>query len=115
MKCIDKLFLKFAAYYGPVWRSQLKQDEFILFMKKEWHKALAHFSNRIVELAIEACGLSKSLPPTLPEFVDICKNIRARDGFIRAVPSTKPKGISNVGKSHLAQIKKLLNGSVACS
>jgi tRNA G26 N,N-dimethylase Trm1 len=110
MKRINALFLQFAAFYGPIWRSQLKEDAFVLFMKKEWHNALAHFSDRTVELAINVCKMSKELPPTLPQFVEICKNIHHRNTFTKTVPYSRQE-ISEVGKSNLSQIKEILNGA----
>lgn len=39
-KRIDRLFLRFAAMYGQVWRSQFKSDEFLVFVKGEWQQGL---------------------------------------------------------------------------
>jgi hypothetical protein len=114
MKRIDKLFLQFAAFYGQVWRSQFKQDGFILFMKKEWHEALLPYEDRVVELAINTCRSSNQLPPTLPQFIEICKSIRRRDVFIKAVPTTKST-ISEVAAKNLLQIKQILCGTTTLS
>lgn len=107
IKRIDNLFLQFAAFYGPVWRSQLKEERFILFMKKEWHEALLSFDDRVIKLAINNCRSWNELPPTLPQFIEACRSIKRRDGFIKSVPTIKST-ITEVAKNNLCLMKKIL-------
>jgi hypothetical protein len=93
-KRIDQLFLKFAAYYGHTWRSQFKQDDFLVFMKQEWEKSLVSIGDKELDLAIEECRTSKELPPTLPQFIELCQSIRRRNTF-RQVESSKGQREAN--------------------
>lgn len=107
-KRIDRLFLRFAAMYGPVWRSQFKSDEFLAFVKGEWQQGLSGYEDKALELAIEFCRKTKELPPTLPQFIEFCKNCCKRSTFF--VREELPKSHNpEVAKTHLLKIKQLLN------
>lgn len=109
-KRINDLFLKFGSYYGAVWRKQLGAEEFLLYVKKEWQQALLHFDDRVVSLAILSCRNSRVLPPTLPQFITICQDIRRRDAlFIREAPESSPRNLE-VAKRHLRDLKQMLSG-----
>lgn len=75
------LFSKFAVYYGNLWRSQFKSDEFREFAKKEWLVALDHFKDETLEEAINDCRKHSVMPPTLPEMVRHCKDVVRRHDF----------------------------------
>lgn len=110
-KRIDRLFLRFAAMYGQVWRSQFKSDEFLVFVKGEWQEGLFSYEDKVLELAIEVCRKNKELPPTLPQFIDFCKNCSKRNSFY--VPDRSPKNNNpEVAKTHLLKIKAILNMKV---
>ncbi len=111
-KRVDRLFLKFAAMYGQLWRSQFKNDAFLALAKSEWQKGLAGFTEDIFELAIDMCRNTRELPPTLPQFIDFCKKLSKRDVFSK--PRELPEITSfEVGEAHLLDIKKLLNISTS--
>src|SRR5476651_1338270 len=63
-KRIDRLFLSFTAFYGQLWRSQFKSDEFLNFMKNEWFQALQEVEDKNIEEAIINCRDKKQFPPT---------------------------------------------------
>ncbi|WP_064115044.1 hypothetical protein [Legionella bozemanae] len=107
-KRIDRLFLRFAAMYGQVWRSQFKSDEYLVFVKNEWQQGLFDYADNILELAIELCRKNKELPPTLPQFIDFCKNCSKRSAFFERDESPK-KNNPEVAKTHLQKIKQILN------
>jgi hypothetical protein len=110
-KRIDRLFLRFAAMYGQVWRSQFKNDDFLVFVKDEWQQGLLGYADHVLELAIELCRKNKELPPTLPQFIDFCKNCSKRCSFY--VPDESPKNNNpEVAKTHLLKIKQILNMNV---
>ncbi|WP_392536728.1 Vir protein [Legionella sp. 227] len=110
-KRIDRLFLRFAAMYGQVWRSQFKSDEFLVFVKGEWQQGLLGYADNILELAIELCRKNKELPPTLPQFIDFCKNCSKKSSFF--IPDESPKNNNpEVAKTHLQKIKQILNMKV---
>ncbi|HAU1408744.1 TPA: Vir protein [Legionella pneumophila] len=80
-KRIDLLFSKFAAFYGHVWRSQFKEEVFLRFAKKEWQEALGEFTDAVITKAILNCRDFYELPPTLPQMLQFCRQIRKRERF----------------------------------
>jgi hypothetical protein len=80
-KRIDLLFSKFAAFYGHIWRSQFKDEAFLKFAKKEWHEGLSVFSDAVLSEAIVGCRDQYEMPPTLPQMIYYCKQIRKRKEF----------------------------------
>lgn len=80
-KRIDLLFSKFAAFYGHIWRSQFKDESFLRFAKKEWHEGLSVFSDTVLNEAIVGCREQYEMPPTLPQMIYYCKQIKKRKEF----------------------------------
>ncbi len=78
---INLLFSKFAAIYGHVWRSQFKNDGFMEFAKREWQEALHRFSDDIFNQAVLTCRDFCEMPPTLPQLMQICRDIKKRNSF----------------------------------
>ncbi|HHG8525200.1 TPA: Vir protein [Legionella pneumophila] len=110
-KRIDRLFLRFAAMYGQVWRSQFKSDQFLVFVKGEWQQGLFTYADNILDMAIDLCRKNKELPPTLPQFIDFCKNCSKRSSFF--VPDAAPKNNNpEVAKTQLLKMKHILNMKV---
>lgn len=94
--------------YGPIWRSQFKSDEYLDFVKREWQEGLLGYAETILELAIDVCRKNKELPPTLPQFIDFCKNCSRNGSFF--VPDRSHKNNNaEVAKAHLIKIKQILN------
>lgn len=73
---IDLLFSKFAAFYGHIWRSQFKDEVFLKFAKKEWQEALSEFSDEMLTTATLSCRDFYELPPTLPQMLQCCRQIK---------------------------------------
>lgn len=107
-KRIDRLFLKFAAFYGHVWRSQFKSESFLDFAKKEWGEALSTFDNETLEKAILYCRENCEMPPTLPQLIQCCKAIIKRNTFFMAKENPS-KASQSVVLSHIGQCKQYLN------
>lgn len=80
-KRIDLLFSKFAAFYGHVWRSQFKDEGFLVFAKKEWREALIEFTDDVLTQAILICREFYELPPTLPQLILCCRQIKKQLTF----------------------------------
>jgi hypothetical protein len=80
-KRIDLLFSKFAAFYGHIWRSQFKDEAFLKFAKKEWQEGLSVFADAVLNEAILGCREQYEMPPTLPQMIYYCKQIRKRKEF----------------------------------
>jgi hypothetical protein len=107
-KRIDRLFLKFTAFYGQLWRSQLKCEDFMGFMKNEWCEALAHVEDKNLDKAIQHCLNKKEFPPTLPHFIDLCKEEKKSIFFQKNQQEERNKSKPEVALKYLTQIKKKL-------
>lgn len=108
-KRVDRLFLSFSAFYGQLWRSQFKSEEFLEFMKNEWVQALQHTEEGIIKQATTYCRDNKEFPPTLPSFIDLCKTAKKKHSFVRAQKIEGKKEQSEVALKHLRDIKALLH------
>lgn len=104
---IDRLFLKFAAFYGYVWRNLYKNSEFLQFSKLEWQKALLEFDDSTLEAALVLCSKTKELPPTLSQFIDICKAVRASHIVVESRPKPFVRNME-VAEFYLKQMKTML-------
>lgn len=106
-KRIDLMFSRFAAFYGHVWRSQFKHEDFLEFAKKEWRDGLGQFSNEILNKAIINCRDYCEMPPTLPQVISYCRQAKKHDEFYVACndsTSAKPEVVIH----HLQQCKDIL-------
>lgn len=101
------MFSRFAAFYGHVWRSQFKHEDFLEFAKKEWLEALSHFDNDILLKAIVSCRESLEMPPTLPQMIELCRKIKKRNDFFVASSTIKP-ATSDVVTFHIKRCRELL-------
>lgn len=105
---IDLLFSKFAAFYGHVWRSQFKDEVFLKFAKKEWLEALGEFSEGVLTKAIVNCRDFYELPPTLPQMLQCCRQIKKQISF-HVVKENYIPAKKEVVMSCLRQCKEFLN------
>jgi hypothetical protein len=106
-KCIELMFSKFAAWYGHIWRSQFKEDGFLRFAKKEWQEGLGRFNEAIVNQALLHCREHYELPPTLPQIIQCCRQIKQETTFYVAKNDYVPPHPSIV-ESHLQRCKSFL-------
>ena len=108
-KRIDVLFAKFAAFYGHIWRSQFK-DEFLVFAKKEWREGLFEFSNEVLMKAIQNCKTFYEMPPTLPQMMLCCRQIKKQSMPVMDSITNVPAS-SEVAEFNLQRCKAIL-GSI---
>ncbi len=106
-KRIDLLFSKFAAFYGHIWRSQFKDERFLEFAKKEWQEALSEFTDAILTSAIVKCREFHELPPTLPQVLQCCRQVKKQDSF-GVVDDEYVIVSKETGASYLRQCKEIL-------
>ena len=105
---IHKLFLRFAAIYGHVWKGLYKSDEFLAFTKNEWLDALKEFEDSSIDKALLNCRSQWEYPPSLPQFIEACKRIASKDkGFYTISPVQK--GDPEIAAMYMKQIKTILN------
>ncbi len=106
-KRIDVMFSRFAAFYGHVWRSQFKHEGFLEFAKKEWHEGLSQFGDDVLNKAIITCRDFCEMPPTLPQVINHCRQIKKRNEFYVACNDSavaKPEVVTR----YLKQCKEML-------
>ena len=104
---IDLLFSKFAAFYGHIWRSQFKDEAFLVFAKKEWREALTEFSDDVFDKAILSCREFYELPPTLPQMILCCRQIKRR--VIHVVKQSEPVSVNQEWVAlHLKKCREML-------
>ena len=89
-KRIENLFTRFAVFYGHLWRSQFKSDGFLEFAKKEWLEGLGQFNDGILDQAIIDCRDHCEMPPTLPQMIRFCRDIKKRNSFFVAPTEFQP-------------------------
>lgn len=69
---IDRLFLRMASFYGKHW-IDMWSDVPVDSVKAEWQAKLTGMSSKTVFKAVDYCSENLRFPPTLPEFVQLCK------------------------------------------
>lgn len=107
-KRVDRLFLRFSAMYGHVWRSIYKTDEFLDYSKKAWLEGLMGFEDKSLEHALQLCLQRCPFPPTLPYFIECCKAYHKPDVFFQSKEEPQ-KANPAVAHMHLEKIKTMLN------
>jgi len=102
------LFVRLAANYGHIFKSQFKSANQLTASKKEWAIALSGKSQEQISGAIGDCQKHYMLPPTLPQFMALMvSNKMPEDNYTR-LPRAKPdKGLA---LENLALIRKMLKG-----
>ena len=106
-KRIENLFTRFAVFYGHLWRSQFKSDGFLEFAKKEWLEGLNKFSDEVLNQAILACRDYCDMPPSLPQMIGFCRDIKKRNAFFVAHEKHQPASKTVVAE-HIRQCKAYL-------
>jgi hypothetical protein len=89
-KRIETLFTRFAVFYGHLWRSQFKSDGFLEFAKQEWLEGLKPFNDDTLNQAILECRDFCEMPPTLPQMIRCCREIKKRTTFYVAPKAVTP-------------------------
>ena len=73
---VDRLFQKLAMMYGKHWLD-LWGDMPLGMVKGEWARALTGVEPEAMRLALDSMlTTGKPFPPTLPEFVSLCRQFR---------------------------------------
>lgn len=95
-KRIENLFSRFAVFYGHLWRSQFKSEGFLEFAKKEWLEGLRPFNDEVLNQVILECRDHYEMPPTLPQMIMFCRDIKKRNSFYVTTPNHQPASKSVV-------------------
>ena len=71
---IELLFTKFAIAYRSLWHKDLQDERFQEYSKREWERNLKNFSDAIISRVTEICEQTYDMPPTMSQFIGLCKN-----------------------------------------
>lgn len=100
------MFLKFAAFYGYVWRNQFKSEDFLAFGKKEWLAGLKPFEDEILNKMTLHCRDHLEFPPTLPQLINLCRKEIKGAAFFKA--ENIEVSLPEVQQRYIGKIKKVL-------
>lgn len=78
---MDNLFLRFTIIYKGLWTQNIKSDVDALANQIEWYLSLQYFNAEIVSRAIEICKTTYDQPPSIKQFVELCRQERDRYNF----------------------------------
>lgn len=106
-KRIENLFTRFAVFYGHLWRSQFKNDGFLEFAKNEWLDGLSKFSDDILNQAIIECRDFFEMPPSLPQLISICREIKKRSN-VYVAPNEIAPATREIVEESIKQCKAFL-------
>lgn len=81
MALIDRIFGRFSDYYGAKFLDQWRDHPDQARMKNTWAEKLGGFSTNLnaIKDALDALD-DHPFPPTLPEFLTLCRNAARRTG-----------------------------------
>lgn len=99
---VEKLFTLMACTYGSKF-ADLWIGQDMEIVKAHWAKKLGVFPRTAVAKAVQS--LDKPFPPTLPEFMELCRQASRREESAILLPSTEvPK---EVAAARAEEVKKL--------
>lgn len=102
------------ANFGSAWKSRFRDHDDFADQMKVWTKAVAGFGPEIVDLALQrVSGLDSQFPPTLAEFVGLCKNETLRRGAHCFKSLTKPEPNKAMGEAAIAKARERLAGALS--
>lgn len=107
---INALFQKFESYYGQDFVRKWAGTD-VMAVKQEWAEKLGKFDGETLRQSAEYCAENVPKPPSLPEFVTICKNMRPAREHMPYLPKPEFEK-TEYGMKMMAEIKKLLAGKV---
>lgn len=117
---VDRLFERMQGYYGSLWVDRWRSGELdangrdrgLLNAKATWCAELGGFTDQPerIQRAIEACR-HRSLPPTLPEFLELCRQAQANAAPALPAPKVAPEVAKQRAEQLHAGAEKLASSS----
>jgi len=104
---VDRLFQRFAAMYGSIWLDRWA-DVPMDYVKETWCADLRGMTSEQFRLALDHVKLHCSLPPTLPEFVRLCRQFAPAKTAPQLVPQSRgpiPPHVKTVLDAFIAKHK----------
>ncbi|QDP71417.1 hypothetical protein FOG18_01895 [Legionella israelensis] len=104
---IEMMFTKFSVAFRSLWHKDLQDERYQEFSKKEWAKNLQKFSDSVIAKATEVCEQQFEMPPTMAQFIGLCKNEVNRQFVNKKEPSSPSS--PETAAYHLNKMKEILN------
>lgn len=106
---MDVLFSRLGAIYGQLWWNNYRTEDLLLLAKKEWGETLERFDNQILKEVLMLYRERRNYPPSLPQFVECCKEAQARR-ILKSLRTELSKPCTlEIAEQHIAVMKKILN------
>ena len=104
---VDKIFGHMEALYGSLFLDRWK-DTNIVEVKRVWASGLASFSDypECFAKALNALLNESKFPPTLPEFVALCRRHYVRPCIVSSLPAPAPLSKEEAEK-RLRELKEM--------
>lgn len=103
------MFFKLGGVYGSAWTRQYEDEKALACATTEWSEALAHFDFATIKRAFEYARANVERPPTLPQFVGLCRQFRRTGAHQLALPAPAPLVDTRaLAREHLAAIRARL-------
>ncbi|HRD70436.1 MAG TPA: Vir protein [Legionella sp.] len=103
------MFIRLGAIYGHIWVSLYQTEKLLAFAKKEWSEGLQAFDNATVKEVLLKCREKSAYPPTLPQFIEYCKEVKKRkDSYASVVRATGCTNHSEIAKKHIKSMLEKL-------
>lgn len=109
---INRLFARFGVIYGHIWQSQFKPASFLALAKKEWSETLNSIEEKNMELAINECKKRIEMPPTLPQFYQLCRNFQANNKVQLIKNTQKTRSNPVIAIQNIKEMKKKLGQKI---
>lgn len=101
---VDRLFDRFAAMYGKHW-FDLWSDVPMADVKNAWREDLAGVTGEQIRHGLEHCKTHNKFPPTLPEFVGLCRQFRVDPAHLISLPAPRTEMPDHI-REKLAEFKQ---------
>lgn len=99
---VDRLFQHFACMYGSLWLDRWAGIP-LPEVKATWARDLSRVSPGQMARALDHLKAHNPMPPTLPEFLSLCRQFRVADPVLALPP---PRGeIPEAAREILARLK----------
>lgn len=111
---VDRLFVRFTAMYGTQKVMSMWSDADLDMVKDTWASAIGRYSVPSIAVAVsELLNSGREWPPTLPEFVELCRRgalARQQSKDLTALPA--PGGTFTTREEAAAALHRIGAGDV---
>lgn len=108
VRLVSQLFVRMQSIYGHLWSSRFASAQMLEAAKIEWGVSLARHDVAAVWRAVEACKGEFDKPPTLPEFLRLCRPVPDAHRPYLALPCLPSS--AEVAMAGLADVRARLSG-----